>query len=377
MSSKKKSANSLFITLNIFLAALYLLVCLVPIIDSGIFWYLSMLGLIFPILLFGVIAFFIGWLIIRSKWALVSLTALLISWQQIAAVLSFHTPQTFNDAKAAGNLRLLSWNVSSWDELNKAKKGGTSYRTLMFEEVKKCNADILCFQEFLESTNVLLYEPTIPELQKMGYPYHFFLHTQSVLNNTEMGMVIFSKYPIIKSGSFDFDDNGTAQQVIYTDVKFNDQLIRVITIHLQSVRFGKEEYISLKEIQHSNKNGLKDSKTIVSKLKRAYPFRKKQAEMVNDFIRKSPYPVILCGDFNDVPNSYTYFTVKGNLQDAFLEKGSGIGRTFRFISPTLRIDYIFADKKFEIIQYHRLTVPYSDHYGIIADLNFVQPTSDR
>ena len=315
------------------------------------------------------LVFFTGWLLFRSKWALLPLFTLLISWKQIAAVFSFHIPTTFNTTKAAINLRLLSWNVSSWDEFNKAKKGGTSYRALMFEEVKKSNADILCFQEFLESTNAVSFQPNIPELQKMGYPYHYYTITQSLLENTEMGMVIFSKYPIIKTGSFDFDDNGTAQQVIYSDIKFKNEVIRVITIHLQSVRFGQEEYISLKEIQHSDKNGLKDSRTIVGKLKRAYPFRKNQAEMVNDFIKNSPYPVLLTGDFNDVPNSYTYFTIKGNLKDAFLEKGSGIGRTFRFISPTLRIDYIFADKKFEVTQYHRLTVPYSDHYGIMADFN--------
>ena len=373
MSSKKKQANKFFLILNIFVVIIYLLVCLVPTIDSGKFWYISILGLVFPLLFFVVLFFFISYLLLKSKWALLSFFALIFSWQQISVVFKFHLPQSFNAVKATNNLRLLSWNVSSWDEFNKAKRGGTSYRALMFEEVRKTNADILCFQEFLESTNPAAFEPTIPELQKMGYPFHYFIRTQSVIDNTVMGMSIFSKFEIINSGSFDFNDRGTAQQVIYTDVKFKNETIRVITIHLQSVKFGKEEYISLNEIKHTNKEGLKDSKTIISKLKRAYPFRKNQAEMVNEFVKKSPYPVILCGDFNDVPNSYAYFTVKGNLQDAFLEKGSGIGRTFRFISPTLRIDYIFADKKFDVTQYHRLTVPYSDHYGILADFN-INPT---
>ena len=48
--------------------------------------------------------------------------------------------------------------------------------------------------------------------------------------------------------------------------------------------------------------------------------------------------------------SYTYFTVRGDMQDAFLKKGFGIGRTFSALSPTLRIDYIFADKNFKINQ---------------------------
>ena len=367
MSNKNKPANNLFILLNIFIIFIYSLVCLVPVIDAGKFWYISLLGLIFPLLFFVLLFFFISLLLFKSRWALLSFFALIFSWQQISAVFKFYPPKSFNAVKATNNLRLLSWNVSSWDELNKAKRGGTSYRALMFEEVRKTNADILCFQEFLESTNPARYEPNIPELQKMGYPYHYYIRTQSVVDNTEMGIVIFSKYVIINTGSFDFNDHGTAQQVIFTDIKLKDDTIRVITIHLQSVKFGKEEYMSINEIKHSDKEGLKDSKTIISKLKRAYPFRKNQAEMVNKFVSKSPYPVLLSGDFNDVPNSYAYFTVKGNMQDAFLEKGTGIGRTFRFISPTLRIDYIFADKKFDVTQYHRLTVPYSDHYGIMAD----------
>jgi endonuclease/exonuclease/phosphatase family metal-dependent hydrolase len=112
-----------------------------------------------------------------------------------------------------------------------------------------------------------------------------------------------------------------------------------------------------------------ESKAIAYRLRNAYIKRAYQAEMLNKKIKESPFPVIVCGDFNDVPNSYSYFTVKGDLQDAFLKKGSGIGRTFRSISPTLRIDYILADKKFKVIQFSKLKVPYSDHYPIVADFD--------
>jgi endonuclease/exonuclease/phosphatase (EEP) superfamily protein YafD len=87
----------------------------------------------------------------------------------------------------------------------------------------------------------------------------------------------------------------------------------------------------------------------------------------------SPYPVLFCGDLNDVPNSYTYFTVRGDMQDAFLKKGFGIGRTFSAISPTLRIDYIFADDNFKIIQFNRLVKHYSDHFMLVADIEMKAP----
>ena len=95
--------------------------------------------------------------------------------------------------------------------------------------------------------------------------------------------------------------------------------------------------------------------------------------MVRYYLDKSEVPAIICGDFNDVPNSYTYFRIKGTRQDAFVETGRGLGRTFFAISPTLRIDYIFADEEIDVLQYKREIVPYSDHYPLVADFRITKP----
>ena len=96
--------------------------------------------------------------------------------------------------------------------------------------------------------------------------------------------------------------------------------------------------------------------------------RQIQADRVKSEIDKSPYPVIVCGDFNDVPNSYAYQTIGSGLQNTFVEKGSGLGTTFTGIAPTLRIDNIFTSKTFTVNQFIRIPVKLSDHYPIIADL---------
>ena len=96
--------------------------------------------------------------------------------------------------------------------------------------------------------------------------------------------------------------------------------------------------------------------------------RSLQANIIAQVLGDSPFPVLLCGDMNDVPNSYTYFTVRGDMQDAFLKKGFGIGRTFSALSPTLRIDYIFADDHFAVRQFNRVVKRYSDHYMLVSDL---------
>ena len=96
-----------------------------------------------------------------------------------------------------------------------------------------------------------------------------------------------------------------------------------------------------------------------------------QADKVRIEIDKSPYPVIVCGDFNDVPNSYPYEKIGNGLQDAFVMKGSGIGRTFSGISPTLRIDNIFVDKLYSVHQFTRIAKKLSDHFPVIADIGLL------
>lgn len=112
---------------------------------------------------------------------------------------------------------------------------------------------------------------------------------------------------------------------------------------------------------------MQNSRNIFSKLKRGYQARAIQTGIVRREIEKSPHPVIITGDFNDIPNSYTYYTIGKGLQDAFLEKGAGVGRTYSGISPTLRIDYILAGKTFEVQQFQRIVRSLSDHYPLVAD----------
>jgi endonuclease/exonuclease/phosphatase family metal-dependent hydrolase len=158
------------------------------------------------------------------------------------------------------------------------------------------------------------------------------------------------------------------EPLIHADIKFNDDTLRIFTTHLQSVQFKKRDYETINKIKNYEDSIVSNSKTIFSKLKKGIERRSIQANVIKDQLRKSQYPVIFCGDFNDVPNSYTYFTVRGNMRDAFLEKGSGIGRSFTSISPTLRIDYILTSKEFSVLQFDRIKKKYSDHYMLVTDL---------
>ena len=131
------------------------------------------------------------------------------------------------------------------------------------------------------------------------------------------------------------------------DVLSGNDTIRVFNIHLQSLKFTQENLNYLDNSILSSDSNITESKSILSKIKTGFIKRSIQANFIKDEINHSPYPVIVCGDFNDVPNSYAYETIGAGLQNAFVEKGTGIARTFSTISPTLRIDNIFTDEHFK------------------------------
>jgi len=347
----------------------YLLACLIPYLNAGRYWPIAILGLGFPLMMLLLFFFVFLWLIVRSRWALLSVIALVISWQQLSVFFAFQPPTISRKSRPDNSLRVLNWNVSSWDEANKHKNGGQSHRKDMLELIKSQDADILCLQEFFEFESSNFYEPNIPAVKAMGYPYYYFVpHYFRYRKAYRMGVAIFSKYPILDTAVVPYKQNSAADNLVYADINVDGKTIRLMTTHLQSVRFNPVDYQGIDKIKNTDDNGLIASKTILSKIIIAYRARSGQAEQVRVEINRSPHPVIICGDFNDVPNSYTYFTIKGDLNDAFIARGIGIGRTLRILGPTLRIDYILADKNFKIRRFKKFRVPYSDHYPIMADV---------
>ncbi len=353
-------SGRLFRLFTIVIAILYLLVCLVPFLDPGKFWFVAVLGLGFPFLLGILILCIIIWIIKKSKkWTIALLVVLLLGWQQISVVLGMHFfHPKFDAAKEANTIRVLSWNVSRWDEQNKEAKGGVSFRQLMMDAVYTQGADVLCFQEFFEPVTPGRFDKNIEAVTRMGYPYHYFFPSSSIWNGElKFGLAIFSRFPIVDSNSLSFGYTPHSEGLAYVDINADGKRCRVFTFHMESARVGKVGYFEAESARRA-----------AGSLKRAYALRTAQGQMVSEEIKASPYPVIVCGNLGDLPNSYAYFKVRDGLNDVFLKKGLGFGATFRFFSPTLRVEYFFTSKDFDILQYHRPEYVYSDHYPIITDL---------
>ncbi len=231
----------------------------------------------------------------------------------------------------------------------------------MLEFIGSQQADVLCLQEFYEPLTRHGLESNITYIQtQLHYPYYFFSRDYVRPGLYAAGVVIFSRFPILDTFLHEYSrPNGfrTTESLIAADILAGEDTIRVYTTHLQSVLFGSKEFRDLEIIKNVDDSIVDASRSIVRKLRDAFRHRGDQAEEVRACLDSCPHPAFICGDFNDVPNSYTYATIRGNWQDAWLRKGFGVGRTYKNISPTLRIDYILPDPRFDVLQCRKLANP--------------------
>ncbi|MET6999087.1 endonuclease/exonuclease/phosphatase family protein [Chitinophaga defluvii] len=355
-------------TVNFGVVLLFLVACLAPYLSPSYFWPISFITLGFPFLLLLLVLFFICWLVFDYRYALLPLIALLLGWKSISSFIAFNMPATDKQVvNNPDNLNVMSYNVSQFGLYR--EKDSKYTRQAMFALIKKQQLDIACFQDFYTSEKKNDFNNREDISREMQLPYRYFSSDFNRDGMQHWGSIIFSRYPIIAADKVKMSAGPKSESLIYADIVRNGDTIRIINMHLESYRFNQKDYYSIEKIKKQEDTGLVATKGIVQKMRDAYIRRSQQADIVGDFIKQSPYPVIVCGDFNDTPASYTYFTIKGQLQDAFLKKGSGIGRTFGGLAPTLRIDYIFVDPGFRVNSFRKINSDLSDHYPVMVNLS--------
>jgi endonuclease/exonuclease/phosphatase family metal-dependent hydrolase len=373
MANYRRFTKILFIVLNVLAAIAFLLACLAPYLNPQKWWAVSLLALGFAFLVVTLLSFIFFWLVFNPRFILISIIPLLIGWKAISVFFAFHNPGKFNYEKPKDVLRIAHWNVGRFTEWKKNNNKGSKTRLKMMDLIKEQNADVLCMQEFFHSTDSVYYDNLDYIVKELNYPYYYFSWDDDGYKQW-VGQIIFSRFPIIDSGMIRFPRPSSPEALLQADIVFNGDTIRFYTTHLQSVQFKKKDFERIDKIKNTDDGMVENSKNIFTKLKRGIERRYVQANVVKDIIANSPYPYILTGDFNDVPNSYTYFTIKDEkLKDAFLETGLGVGRTYTYIAPTLRIDYIFTTKDFSIQQFNRIIKNYSDHYMLVTDVQLKKP----
>jgi len=373
MASKFRTFTRKFlIVVNFILAIVFLLACLAPHLNPGKWWFISWLGLFFPFLLLLLIISIVFWLFLKRRFAIIFFVVLLLGWQSISVFFAFHTSHKFNYEKKRDVLRVVTWNVARFIEIKKNNNTGSRTRLKMMQLLKEQNADVLCLQEFHTAVKEDYYDNISYIRKQLNYPYYYFSFDEDG-SKLYYSSIIFSRWPMIDTGTVIYPKPSLPEALLHADIKFNEDTIRIFTSHLQSVQFKKRDFERIDKIKNYEDSIVSNSRTIFSKLRRSITYRSVQVGIIKQQLQKSKFPIIFCGDFNDVPNSYTYFAIRRNMQDAFLEKGAGIGRTFTSLSPTLRIDYILASREFSILQFSRVIKNYSDHYMLVTDLKLPAP----
>lgn len=343
--------RGIFILVNIVLALFTLFAYVSPHIDPNSTYVFSFFGLLYPFLLIFNFVFILLWLFTKKRFALISLVAIIIGFNNVESFVGFNTKV---EDEQVVKYEILSHNIQGVIPLQ--KKNGTfieqKKNDFINEIINLGHPSIYCSQETTRSGFKLVKEA-------FNYPHSS--------RSKSYGTAIHSKHPIINSGELDLKSD-EASSVIWADIKFDKETIRVYNVHLRSNKISIPANKMLKEADLQSSKTWNSVRSILSNYKNSTSVRAKQASIITNHADKSPYKTIICGDLNDTPLSHVYNILSEDKKDSFKEVGNGIGTTYAGVIPALRIDYILADNRLDVIDHQIHKGKYSDHYQISAEI---------
>ena len=367
-NDKEKKKRGVFGRIIVFLLAILAFVGVIAMamsvlcsyVDPTKFVWLSFFGLMFWAILFYNLVVFALLLLMWSRKVWISIVALLIAIPGVYK--SFSTGRSLE----GGGLRVMTYNVLQFKDLDDAERRRDSVAFEMACMVKDYRPDVLCIQEFSPFMTKMSRKDCIDHFgEMMEMPYNYY-HNKANFG----GNVIFSKYPLYALE----EDIPFAKENDYGAVARVDAgskgVFYVLNCHLTSFQLTKEEVAVFSERGNSKEQVEEYGKSIVSKLVSAY---KKRSQEVSEMLEHIPHdgrPLLLCGDFNDTPLSYTYHQIyHAGFVDGFVKAGHGIGRTYAGKLPLLRIDYVWANEQIQPMSFKRIKYKGSDHYPVLLDFN--------
>ncbi len=358
-----------FLLLNI-MAVIWLLLCVAAAFTSSLkVSYLGLFSISTPIAILVNVFFVFFWLFTSKKIRILfSLLALGISYKVILMIFGFKFSEQQDMSRRPGTVKIMSWNCHGMGIFNRPHSKEFDKRLLEF--IKEENADILCLPEFSTPKADLLRPFAQKILDANKYREYRFKDDNTLGKTLFLGTAVFSKYTFKNYVANKLDEY---MYMLQGDVVLpGKNIMRVFFLHLNSFGLSDGDKAYIERVKNSGGENLRYSRSFIWKFNQAFRKRAELADKARKIINESPYPVFICGDFNDLPASYTYTTFRGDLKDAFLEKRAGLGRTYNEISPTLRIDHMFYDPA--ILKPVGFTCNFtslSDHNPLIANFEIV------
>ena len=384
-----KLLNIIAFPATVVLGLLLMLSGLVPSISPNVSSWLPLLGLAFPVLFLLVLLTFLYWLIQRKWRSLFSLSCLLLNlgptslyvqWNDLNAERSEaeYREESLDVEMNMGSqrLKIISYNAQLfglYQDETSVSIVNTEYMPAMdsFLRVMKAEkADVVCLQEVYAKSGGLKALARFLKAEG-GFDYS---QTYTLSDSRPYGMIVLSKYKIKRWQPISLGPN-TGNMAMWVDIelasrsdKHRNARIRVYNLHLQSFRFAKQDYAVMQKQTQKQEIDIEGSKGIISRLRLGYKRRAEQVAIVKENMIACDFPKIICGDFNDIPVSYTYRQLSAGMKDAFGEAGRGLETTYKGSMPSFRIDYILYDNPMRAIRYHSVEDVPSDHKLIGTEL---------
>ncbi len=352
--------------LNVILAVALLAAYLSSYVDPGTSTIFAFLGLGYLFLMVANLLFMLYWLIRGRKRLLLSLLVLLIGYQPFVHHLQILPGR---EVPSEGTTKLLSFNVQNMAHSNLGVEE-TEIRSDIYNFIGSQQADISCIQEFADRSND--FKGVFKEMRTLThYDYCYYNNYRPQNKNRIYALVILSQFPAINTNTLALP--GEQHQFgLYADMVLQGDTVRVYNLHLASIRLRHEDYQFVEDIskgQTEKGEFRRGSSNILRKLHSAYKIRSRQTAVVERSLSDCPYPVIICGDFNDTPLSYCYHRISDGLNDAFVKAGHGLGNTFSGKLPPIRIDFILYSGDFNAYEFKVHRIDLSDHYPVSVFLS--------
>lgn len=353
----RKILYKILLAVNIVFAFTLLLSYLAVVISPEDFALPAFFGLAYPYLLLINIILVVIWAMLLRFEAFISVVVIVIGFTHFFNYIKLTKPT----GDKSNTFKVLSYNVRLFNYFEN-NHGFTSEKKI-FQFLKSKKPDIICLQEFF-----LLGNPKVEEalmIADLGGDYYSHMKIIGSGKNRYYGIVTFSRFPIVSKG--EIIHPGSSSLSIYTDVRIKNDTFRIYNNHLQSFRLRSLERSFIEELtEPADKETITEVKTLSISLKKGFVKRALQAQVVKEHISKSPFPVMVVGDFNDTPVSYAYRKIRKGLNDSFVNSGYGAGFSYRGNYPPNRIDYILYDNALVNSYFEIIKVKYSDHYPIIS-----------
>lgn len=326
--------------------------------------FVAVIGLAFPFLLYALLALTVIWLILR-QWAsaIVLVVAMIASAEPILTLSPLNIGGGLNEDDSDRAFTLLTFNTMHFFD-HAADSFFVEYPNRTAQFILDVDADVVCFQEFVSKYQLHEQETARKCLNDLCERYPYVVGKEG-----EHELVLFSKYPVIRDSIL----KGKARYSTYShifDLEIKGHQLRIYNCHLQSIGLSdtKVEFDnSIPQLRHTD-NATVDKDTIVSRLSTAFCLRAQQARCIRQSIDSAQTDnVIVCGDFNDTPGSFSYRTVRGNdLNDAYRQCAFGPTITFHGNHYYFRIDHVLYRGSLQAVDIVRPDIDCSDHYPLLT-----------